>query len=65
VSWRDLKPIPDDRELERPHVSETGSATGGQVMLSFSDPLSREWWAEWLRSKRAYIEFGTWVDERR
>jgi hypothetical protein len=80
MSWRDLKPLDDWYELERPGISElaTGyvsfqaeggalvSVSGGnQVMLTFTDELSREWFAEWLRSKRGWQAFTDWVDERR
>jgi len=68
MSWRDLKPLPDDwYELERPTVSEAGAAgaTDGQVRLYFTDALSREWFAEWLRSKRGWAAFMAWVDEKR
>ena len=80
MSWRDLKPLDDWYELERPDVSDLAGAhvsfqaEGGalvsvsgasQVMLSFSDPVSREWFAEWLRSKRGWTAFTAWADEKR
>jgi hypothetical protein len=41
MSWRDLKPLDDRYELERPEVSEAGSPgeTLSEVTLTFSDPL--------------------------
>jgi hypothetical protein len=68
VNWRDLPPIPDETwELEKPFaVSEAGGPNkGGSITLVFNDQLSRQWWAEYLRTKKAYETFGTWVDERR
>ena len=67
MSWRDLKPFPDDWcELERPHVSESGGpGSTSTVTLTFSDEQSREWFAEWLRSRRGWTAFMAWVDERR
>lgn len=73
MSWRDLKPWPDDWcEPERPRVSEqvllvkdNPDITDPALVLEFSDPLSREWFAEWLRSKRGWTAFVTWVDEKR
>ena len=67
MSWRDLKPLPDDwYDLQRPDVSESGgTGRGGTIRLAFTDELSREWFAEWLRSKRGWQEFNAWVDERR
>jgi hypothetical protein len=64
MSWRDLKPLPDDFKLERPAVSESGSAgaSDSTVRLYFTDALSREWFAEWLRSKHSWTAFTTWVD---
>jgi hypothetical protein len=71
VTWRDLKPLDGWYELERPEVSEeNGSALagfphGGHIALDFNDPQSREWFAEWLRSKRGWTAFMAWVDEKR
>jgi hypothetical protein len=69
MSWRDLKPLPDDwYEMERPAVSQRSgheTTVGGEVRLYFNDDLSREWFAEWLRSKRGWEAFTAWVDERR
>jgi len=67
VSWRDLTPLDDRYELERPQVTESGEAgaSDSTVRLYFSDPLSREWMAEWLRSKRGWLAFMCWVDEKR
>jgi hypothetical protein len=68
MSWRDLKPLDDWYELERPVVMESASQeSGGQITLIFNDRdgLSREWWAEWLRSKRGWTAFMAWVDEKR
>ena len=68
MSWRDLKPLDDRYELERPDVTESmmaGRPTGGQVQLTFSDGPSREWFAEWCRSKRGWTAFMAWVDEKR
>lgn len=67
MSWRDLKPLDDWYELERPEVSEPGSPgmTLNEVMLTFTDDPSREWFAEWLRSKRGWTAFTAWVDEKR
>jgi hypothetical protein len=73
VSWRDLKPLDDQWELERPHPLESGGpiaggnipSPGGVVTLTFADELSRQWFAEWLRSKRGWAAFTAWVDEKR
>ena len=73
MSWRDLKPLDERYELEQPTVSEghyaergvPGFPFGGHVTLDFSDELSREWFAEWCRSKRGWIAFMCWVDEKR
>lgn len=67
MSWRDLEPLDDRYELERPAVSEAGAAgaTDGTVRLYFNDALSREWFAEWLQSKRGWAAFMAWVDEKR
>ena len=67
MSWRDLKPVDDWHEFERPDVSEAGAAgaTDGQVRLYFNDAPSREWFAEWLRSKRGWEAFTAWADEKR
>jgi hypothetical protein len=73
MSWRDLKPVPDDwYEMERPEVSEqvllvkdNPGITDPALVLEFSDPVSREWFAEWLRSRRGWQAFNVWVDERR
>lgn len=66
MSWRGLKPLDDRYELERPEVSEA-ARTDGQpsVIAVFSDDLSREWFAEWLRSNRGWTAFTAWVDEKR
>ena len=66
MSWRDLKPLDDWYELQRPNVSESGNPDGsGHVTAYLDDPLSREWFAEWLRSKRGWAAFMAWVDEKR
>lgn len=70
MNWRDLKPIPSEQwELEAPSVTEAaapeGSTPGGSITLGFSDELSRQWFAEWLKSKRGWAAFMTWVDEKR
>ncbi len=68
MSWRDLKPFPDDwSEPERPFVSQSGDPARGvsQVTLTFHDGLSCDWFAEWLRSKRGWTAFMAWVDEKR
>jgi hypothetical protein len=67
VSWRDLKPLDDRYELERPVITEAISIhpDGDKVTLTFTDAPSREWFAEWLRSKRGWFAFMTWVDEKR
>jgi hypothetical protein len=77
MSWRDLKPLPDDwYEPERPVVFEDDRAVrkpdgegvagfGGHIALTFEDDLSRQWFAEWLRSKRGWTAFMAWVDEKR
>ena len=83
MSWRDLKPLDDRYEFERPDVSESGgtgrvsfraeggaevsvSSRGGQIILTFThDEPSREWFAEWLRSKRGWQAFTAWADEKR
>jgi hypothetical protein len=61
MTYHNLPEIPDGVELEKPLVAEGGST----IVLSFTDPISRAWWTEFLRGKRAYEEFGTWVDGRR
>ena len=67
MSWRDLKPLPDDWcEMERPVISESsGPGIVSEVTLAFTEDLSREWFAEWLRSKRGWTAFMAWVDEKR
>jgi hypothetical protein len=67
MSWRDLKPLDDRYELERPSVVEVINIhpDGDKVTLTFTDPASREWFAEWLRSRRGWTAFMTWVDEKR
>jgi hypothetical protein len=67
MSWRDLKPFPDDwSEPERPHVSEADRpGYAGEITLTFADEVSRQWFAAWVRSKRGWTAFLTWVDERR
>lgn len=71
MSWRDLQPWPDDwREPERPAVTERPgddleTTQGGDVRAYFNDDLSREWFAEWLRSKAAWTAFNEWLDLRR
>jgi len=68
MSWRDLKPLPGDwYELERPVIAEAISIhpDGDKVTLTFTDAPSREWYAEWLRSKRGWFAFTAWVDEKR
>jgi len=71
VSWRDLTPLEGWFELERPRVSEgkpesaTEVSHGGHITLDFGDDLSREWFAEWCRSKRGWTAFMAWVDEKR
>lgn len=68
MSWRDLKPLDDWYELERPQV-ESGhlesAARLQEIRLTFTDPLSEQWFAEWLRSKRGWQAFTVWVDEKR
>lgn len=67
MSWRDLKPLDDQWELERPTVVESVNIhpDGDKVILTFTDDPSREWFAEWLRSKRGWTAFTAWVDEKR
>lgn len=67
MSWRDLKPLDDWHELERPAVVESVNIhpDSDKITLTFTDPPSREWFAEWLRSKRGWAAFMTWVDEKR
>jgi hypothetical protein len=67
MSWRDLKPLDDRYELERPSVTEAINIypDGDKVTLTFTDAPSREWFAEWLRSKRGWTAFMAWVDEKR
>jgi hypothetical protein len=74
MSWRDLKPLDDWYELQRPGVVESVyihddeellAFADDQVTLTFTDAPSREWFAEWLRSKRGWDAFMTWVDEKR
>jgi hypothetical protein len=75
MSWRDLTPIPGDEwELARPEVSESSppegpphpmqSNTGGSITLDFTDAPSREWFAEWCRSKRGRLEASTGRSDR-
>lgn len=67
MSWRDLKPLDDEYELQRPVVTEAVNIypDGDKVTLTFTDAPSREWFAEWLRSKRGWTAFTAWVDEKR
>lgn len=67
MGWRDLKPLDDWYELERPAVTEAVNIhpDGDKVTLTFTDAPSREWMAEWLRSKRGWAAFTAWVDEKR
>jgi len=74
MSWRDLKPLDDWYELERPAVVESVNIhddeellafADDQVTLTFTDAPSREWFAEWLRSKRGWDAFTAWADEKR
>jgi hypothetical protein len=67
MSWRDLKPLDDRYELERPVITEAVGINpdGDTVTLAFTDPPSREWFAEWLQSKRGWDAFMAWVDEKR
>jgi hypothetical protein len=68
MSWRDLKPPPggDWHEMERPVITEAINIhpDGDKVTLTFTDGPSREWFAEWLRSKRAWEAFQAWTAER-
>ena len=73
MSWRDL-PVPpadDWYEMEKPSVRESrgsdlsDSPVVSEIKLTFTDDLSRQWYAEWLRSKRGWQEFNAWADERR
>jgi hypothetical protein len=68
MSWRDLKqpPTGDWYEMERPAVVETVNINpdGDRVILTFTDPVSREWFAEWLRSKHAWTAFSAWTAAR-
>lgn len=66
MSWRDLKPLDDRYELQHPEV-ESGrpGTTLSEVTLTIADEPSREWFTEWLRSKRCWAAFMTWVDEKR
>jgi hypothetical protein len=70
MSWHDLKPLDEWYQLQRPEVSTerygaTTASHGGHITLDFSDDPSREWFAEWLRSKRGWAAFMAWVDEKR
>ena len=67
MSWRDLTPFPDDwTQPERPHVTESGgSGAVSEVTLAFTDSVSRQWYAEWVRSKRGWTAFVAWLDEKR
>jgi hypothetical protein len=73
MSWRDLEPLDDWYELERPSAIESadpvtdaiGPLGGGVITLTFTDGPSREWFAEWLRSKRGWAAFTAWADEKR
>jgi hypothetical protein len=68
MGWRDLKPLDDWYELERPEVTHAGGdgfPAGGHIALDFHDSQSREWMAEWLRSKRGWVVSTAWVDEKR
>lgn len=65
MSWRDLKPLDDWYELERPDVTQPGGLNATEVRVVFTDPESKDWFAEWLRSKRSWTAFMAWVDEKR
>jgi hypothetical protein len=67
MSVRDLRPWPDDWcEPQRPNVTESGGpGPVSEIRLEFTDSLSREWFAYWLRSKRGWVAFTAWVDEKR
>jgi hypothetical protein len=75
MGWCTLKPLDDWYEMERPVVVESAGINSDdeailtfdddQVILTFTDAPSREWMAEWLRSKRGWAAFMAWVDEKR
>lgn len=73
MTWRDLTPPPlgDWHEFEKPSVRErrgsdlSESPLVSEVILTFTEDLSREWFAEWLRSKRGWTAFMAWADEKR
>lgn len=68
MSWRDLTPLDDWYELDRPDVQgrpDGEDAVNLRIELLFSDSLSQQWFAEWLRSKRGWQAFAAWVDEKR
>jgi len=67
MSWRDLEPLDDWHEFERPEVGEAGhpGTTLNEVTLTFTDAPSREWFTEWLRSKAGWAAFTAWTDGKR
>lgn len=67
MSWRDLKPLDDRYEMERPFIDQSGRPKEhiSQVTLTFADPVSADWFAEWLRSRQGWTAFTAWVDEKR
>lgn len=67
MSWRDLHPFPDDwTEPEHPHIEEsTGPGAVSKVTVTFTDPLTRQWFTYWLKSRRGWTAFTAWLDERR
>jgi hypothetical protein len=70
MSWRDLESPPggDWYEMEQPNVLESGGGLGqpvaNVVTVTFTDHTSREWFAEWLRSKHSWEAFKAWTTTR-
>jgi hypothetical protein len=70
MGWRDLEPPAggDWYEMERPDILASGGGLGSPaanvVTARFTDRTSREWYAEWLRSRHAWEAFTRWAAER-
>jgi hypothetical protein len=66
MSWRDLKQPPDDwYEMQRPEISTSARLDGQPVVVAvFTDDISHQWFAEWLRSRHGWEAFRAWTAER-
>ena len=62
MNVRDLEPL-DWREVQRPEIAFAGppGSALSEVTLAFADPVTREWYAEWLRSHAGWTAFTTWA----